>query len=233
MGELPTKAKLRRRGERANLGPQKVLDETCKLLAKRGFSDISFQEIADQLHVSQSTVFHYFKNRDELIYKVLGYVVESNHVHVSQLAKIEDDALTRLGKHLSGNQAWAFAHADQASVILYLYYMGSVRPEFAELYRKILIRGRERIMELLLAAQRERAIRAIAPLDLLAELIHDILLASLVNAVATQAPQLEEKRLQKKWRELISEFLVPADHPASLHPGQASSATRRKVRSAK
>jgi len=178
-------------------------------MALHGFSEVSFQMIADELGISQSTVLHHFPNKLLLIRSVLAQVIDSNHQHVSGMIQLKDSALNRLWKHLEGNRQWAQENPEQASVVLLIYYMGSVNPEFSAIYRTMLSRGRERVFELVLAAQREKSILPTLPAELLAETIHDILLASLLNVSATRSARTETRRLHAKWKSVLESLLVP------------------------
>jgi AcrR family transcriptional regulator len=103
--------------------------------------------IADDLGVSQSTVMHYFKNRTVLIQAILNHGAQSNLGIVSKMIQIHDSALTRLWKYFSGTLAWTRMRPEEASIVLYLYYISSVDSSFSELYRQMLSRARTRVLE--------------------------------------------------------------------------------------
>ena len=207
--------KKRMRGTKANIEPKAILDRVCGLTAKHGFFGLSFQMIADDLGVSQSTIMHYYPSKPILIRALIDNVVLDNQASVSKLIKIEDDALTRLKNHFLGNLKWAKEKPEQASTILLLYYMGSVDKEFGDLYKRILAVARYRILEHILAAERESLIDLTMPADTAAEILQESLLASLLNIVATHS-QFKIGEIEAKWNLLFKTILSVQGNPKSL-----------------
>jgi AcrR family transcriptional regulator len=50
---------------------EKILSLAPKLIAKEGYDGTSFQEIANEVGLHKSSLFHYFKNKEELLLKIL------------------------------------------------------------------------------------------------------------------------------------------------------------------
>jgi AcrR family transcriptional regulator len=199
----------RGRGIKAHIEPDDLTQAACKLMAMHGFFAVSFQMIADEAGISQSTVMHYFKNRSALIQAVLSWVIKSSHTYVSGLIRIEDPALVRLWKHFHGNLAWTRAKPEEVSFLLFLGYLGAVDPEMAALYRQVLSTARQRILEHILAAEREQTIRLRIPPTQAAEILHETLLASLFNLLATQDRARPLRETEQKWRMVIDHILSP------------------------
>ncbi len=172
-------------GTRAGIAAPDLLDLTCTLMATRGFHATTFQLIADRAGVSQTTILHYFKDRLGLARQVVLHVVQANRDSVIELRTENDSSLDQLRKHFLGNFRWARDRPDQASVILLLYYLGSVDPEFSELYRRVLEAARGRITGLLEAAIREGTLPTTLPLSETTEILHELLLGSILNRVST------------------------------------------------
>jgi AcrR family transcriptional regulator len=54
---------------------EKILDVAEALFARRGFSGVGMRELADQLGISKSTLFHHFRSKMQLYYRVLERVL--------------------------------------------------------------------------------------------------------------------------------------------------------------
>lgn len=199
----------RKRGERAHLQPSMILDVACDLVARHGFADVSFQMIAKEVGVSQSTIMHYFPNKLALIRALIEHIVQQNHAYVSAMHKVEHDGFTRLKNHFLGNLKWANENPAQGSVILLLYYMGSVNKEFGNLYGRILANARLRVAEHVLAAQREGLIELGLPVELVVELLQESLLGSLLNLGACHSLPADTAIVEKKWNGLFAKLLTP------------------------
>lgn len=204
-----TKSRKRRPGIKANIEPSAILSAACFLMAKHGFFEVSFQMIADNLGLSQSTIMHYYSNKTVLIRALIENIIQQNHDYTSKLIRMEDSAMQKLRAHFHGNLKWAMAEPSQASVILLLYYLGSVNKEFADLYVRVLSGARLRILDHLLASQREGAIKLELPPEMAAEILHDSLLSSLLNIVSTSDIRFSVNRVEAKWNQLFERVLSP------------------------
>jgi len=55
----------------------KILDATMELMGEKGFHGTSVQMIADKVHVSKSTIFHYFKSKEGILLALFEAFVPS------------------------------------------------------------------------------------------------------------------------------------------------------------
>ena len=60
----------------ANDKQMEILSLAAKLMAKKGYKGTSFQEIADNVGLHKSSLFHYFKNKGELLLRILEKPIE-------------------------------------------------------------------------------------------------------------------------------------------------------------
>ena len=50
---------------------ERILTATTQLMSEKGFKGTSLQEVADRVGIHKSTLFHYFKNKEELLLTIL------------------------------------------------------------------------------------------------------------------------------------------------------------------
>lgn len=55
---------------------EKILLVAANLIAKKGYDGTSFQDIADDVGLHKSSLFHYFKNKEELLLEILEMPIE-------------------------------------------------------------------------------------------------------------------------------------------------------------
>ena len=48
-----------------------ILSVAANLISQKGFNGVSFQQIADKTKLHKSSLFHYFKNKEELLLRIL------------------------------------------------------------------------------------------------------------------------------------------------------------------
>ena len=55
---------------------EKIVSIAAHLMSRKGYAGVSFQEIADNVGLHKSSLFHYVKNKDELLLQILGDTFE-------------------------------------------------------------------------------------------------------------------------------------------------------------
>lgn len=163
--------------KKGKLSKEQILKKSLELFAKKGFHETSFQDIANALKISQSALFHYFKNKLSLFETVINEIVLVNHQIAGEMIAIEDSAKIRLEKHFWANFNWAYNYPVQAKMLLLLYNQATTNAGLSQLAKKITEVGRGRIAEYLYMAQRENVLKPeINPL-IWSEILHKYLLA--------------------------------------------------------
>ncbi len=76
-----------------------ILDAALTLFSERGFSSASVAEVARIAGAAESTIFHHFKNKDELFLAVIEHVRES---FVGAISGLSDDESAGSGLDLLG-----------------------------------------------------------------------------------------------------------------------------------
>ncbi len=72
---------------------EKILSLAPKLIAPKGYHGTSFQQIADKVGLHKGSLFHYFKNKEELLLKILEKPIDevnSNLRKIINNKKLED-----------------------------------------------------------------------------------------------------------------------------------------------
>lgn len=55
---------------------EKILKVAAALIRQKGYNGASLQEIANKVRIHKSTIFHYFKNKEELLLRILEESVD-------------------------------------------------------------------------------------------------------------------------------------------------------------
>ena len=183
---------------------ERILLVAIKLFSKEGFDATTFELIARKCRVSATTPYYYFKNKRALIDAAIIMILQHNSELVSQTIDPNDGALERLNKHFRMNLSWAEAYPQEAQVVLLMYYLATFDQTWAETYERILTGARRKILEHLLAGQREKVFHFTLPAETVAEILHDALLGGIVNQISTQLVRASAKeRSIEKWKALL------------------------------
>jgi AcrR family transcriptional regulator len=91
----PWKAKSERKQER-HLKRDAVLRTAARLFNEKGFHATSLEEVAEQLHVTKPTVYHYVKNKDEILFECVRIGIETLHAAVERVGRSGGTAMEKL-----------------------------------------------------------------------------------------------------------------------------------------
>ncbi len=62
-----------------------ILKEAAQLIGQKGYTGASFQEIADKVGIHKSTLFHYFKNKEQMLLLILERSIETVYTNLEQI----------------------------------------------------------------------------------------------------------------------------------------------------
>lgn len=184
-----------------------ILTESIRLFGENGIDQTSFAMIAKATQVTQPNVLYHFPSKEILVHEMVQRILTHNRESVEALMKPGDSGRDKLEKYLLGNLAWAKQYPDDTRVILLLYYYATFRSEFRDLYASILKAARARLEGYLQCWVREENKAPAEPLDVLAQILHDWVLGSIINHLTTASVRLSsESSLRKKWSVLLEKI---------------------------
>lgn len=186
---------------KGDLTRARILKNAKKIIAKQGLTAGTFERIAKASLVKQPTVFYHFKDKNELIRALIEDGIQNSHRIVAEGTARARNPLERLHLHFELTLKWAMEFRDESSLLGLLYYLGSFDKNFAALYSEIRDRARARIREILYEME-------VKDVENTSRILHDALLGSIVNTLATGASAAEKGSLKARWRALIQRAVI-------------------------
>ncbi len=87
-------------GQGLTLGPpssrEKILDVAERLFARAGYEGVGLREVAEQVGLGKSSLFHHFKSKDQLYCEVLARVLGRIRLHLDPVVKAEISPANKL-----------------------------------------------------------------------------------------------------------------------------------------
>lgn len=82
----------------AVVSPQKqaVLDFAKQLFVQRGYEGVSIRDIAQECGLAKATIYHHFRDKEDLFFSVLEYDLLTLHTQVMQVVRDDQPTLTKL-----------------------------------------------------------------------------------------------------------------------------------------
>lgn len=172
------KKKVRPKGPKLK---NKLVETFIHLVDNYGHEQASFQKLADACNVAQATCLYYFKNRLALYFEAIQYIVTHNQSLVNKTILPEDNAHQRLAKYGHGNIRWAYKYPAEARFVILLYYQATQEKVFSKMYSNIRQGAQNRILEYLLAAQRENPEAKSVPTQQNVSRLHESLVGLIID----------------------------------------------------
>ena len=98
---------------------EEILSVSARLISQNGFNGTSFQEIADNTGLNKSSLFHYFKNKEELLARILEKAVLEVYSNLEKI--VTNDALSpeeKLEKAFHNHLTSLIEHFDTINIYL-------------------------------------------------------------------------------------------------------------------
>jgi len=86
---------------------EKILSCTLELFSERGYDAVGVQEIAEAAGITKPTLYHYFGNKENLLYELLKYHFEGFLSVIRQRASYKGDITVTLSKIISAYFSFA------------------------------------------------------------------------------------------------------------------------------
>jgi AcrR family transcriptional regulator len=107
--------KERREREKESLR-QEILDVAREMFATEGYESVSMRKIADKIEYSPTTIYLYFKDKNDLLYQICEETFAHLGNEVRRMSETETDLLVRLKKGLRAYIEFGIAHPHHYQV---------------------------------------------------------------------------------------------------------------------
>jgi AcrR family transcriptional regulator len=122
--------KERREREKENLR-QDILDVAREMFATEGYESVSMRKIADKIEYSPTTIYLYFKDKNELLYQICEETFAQLGQQIRAISEPETDLLVRLKKGLRAYIEFGIAHPHHYQVTFMSPIFAEPTPEYS------------------------------------------------------------------------------------------------------
>ncbi len=137
-----------RTATKTNLVPQTILDAASKLFLQQGFGGTTMQDIAEELGVTRTAVYYYYKNKEEILTSLTKGVTLFANQLATQLVEQINDPLASLRGLTIQHTKLILSHPAQFRVVEHSenFLMPEQRYE-AETARRTLFENFSKVIE--------------------------------------------------------------------------------------
>lgn len=150
--------------QEANNNYQNILNATAGLMVENGYWGTSIRMIAEKVGIRSSTIFHYFKNKDEILRTILdkhyqGFVSEIREM-------VEDNSLSGIEKMKKLFSSYLVLISNEKNtVMVYFNESKHLKGEYQLAFKKLERKFFELVTQILVQIQEENS-RRFAGIDL-------------------------------------------------------------------
>ena len=114
---------------------EKILLVAAKSISQKGAKGASLQEIADGVGLHKSTLFHYFKNKEELLLRILEKSIGEVNMNLEKIIESQElEPEEKLKRAFDNHLTLLIAYFDNAKI--YLNELGSLSRKNQTIYLK-------------------------------------------------------------------------------------------------
>jgi AcrR family transcriptional regulator len=184
----------------------RITGAAIEAFGKKGYFEVSLDEIARLAKVQRPAIINYFTNKIGLFAACVDAVMTEFGKEYSERSRADASAIERLDLSFEMNVELALKKSAHAKLIVLLYYGATVNSDLNTVYRTTLAGIRARYESHLKAAIREHTIDPNADTELLAVLLHETIMGMFINFIATGKTK-DIPAMRVKWKKLKATLL--------------------------
>ena len=120
-----------------------ILDAACKVMARKGFAQVSMNDIAKEAGEHKSLLFYYFKNKDQLFLELFHHLSRKYVDMISDIAELPNDFDDKLAKGFNTFHQFMTDDPEWLLMILELIVHSNHNPEnksdVISLYQRLMV----------------------------------------------------------------------------------------------
>ncbi len=120
------------------LRKERVIGATIRCIVEKGLANMSIKDIAKEADVSTGIIYHYFKNKEDLLLQVIKSTFQKSHEQVMETVETLFSPVEKLERHLENILAVPKENTD--FFVVFLNYLGEAKyhPELQAIVVKFL-----------------------------------------------------------------------------------------------
>lgn len=149
---------------------QEIITAAIHIIAEQGFQDLSLRNLAERVGVSEPALYRHFENKDDLLLKLVTFIVQNYTEVMRQIKAPQQPALEELEQML-WRAVQFFAELKPFSTTLYAAAAFYHKPELIEQIQSVVQVSSDRIDALLQHGQQEGNVRRDLPSKQMAAIV--------------------------------------------------------------
>jgi len=158
----------------------KILESATELFMKEGLYNVTLQQIADAVKITQPAIYRHFKNMDDIILSACKHWVLTSVSEIRPGEELLLSANEQLKKYFERHFQYAFKNRSHDGLLLGLYYYSMRSTEMLAFYKEIKSKATLHLSLVLKMGHLERIWDVEEPAEV-AETLHSLVVAETIK----------------------------------------------------
>ena len=186
----------------------RIVESAMVLIGKKGFFEVTLEEIAKHSKVQRQGIINYFGGKIGLFRACVLQILSDFASEHARQSKPSNSALDQLNLQFKLNLEMAIHQKERSSLILFLYLHAPYEEELLAIYQESIINVRSRYQTMIEAGIREGLFKPQKNPELIGSLFHEIIVGMIIHLLAQNSRASEVKSVKAKWDFAINSILV-------------------------
>lgn len=111
---------------------EEIMDAARELFVRDGYANISMRKIAEKIGYSPTTIYLYFKDKNDLLYQICEQTFERLARNIKSIEQLSDQPLEKLRSGLREYIYFGLKHPSQYEIVFITPLLISDKPDFEE-----------------------------------------------------------------------------------------------------
>ncbi len=116
---------------------QEIMDAARELFVAEGYQNVSMRKIADKIGYSATTIYLYFKDKNDLLHQICEQTFARLAHNISSIEQLSDNPLEKLRSGLREYIYFGLKHPSQYEIVFITPLPAQVEKEFEETNGKL------------------------------------------------------------------------------------------------
>lgn len=182
-----------------------IIEAALELFYEFGVHWVSFQQIANQVKISQPAIYKHYKDKDDLVCACTLNAAESGRAFIDSMVETKTSPSQKLHVYIEANLIWMDRNRKHGAMLLAMYYFSHMNARLKQVQDAIQGQSILRIKRQLDLGN-ENMTWKISNSELCARIIHDLLIGEMIKAFH-ETPEVNSKVRAKLVKNMVGSLI--------------------------
>lgn len=174
----------------------RIVEVATDLFLQEGLYNVTFQQIASGVGLSQPAIYRHFSDMDDLILYSCQHWVDQSLEYIHEASESLEKASFQLEQYVDRHLAYAHKHRAHDGLLFGLYYYSMRSKKMLSLYQQIKARAVSRISRILTLGNLDHSWK-VEEIGEMSETIHSVVVAEVIKQLIEPRAETTASRTRR------------------------------------